>query len=120
MNEQNSFVSRDSLFGKPLERRFADSEVAGFGKFRIRSITAGEQNKLNRKNYSNRGTVLPDKLLQANARFLVACVVDADGNQIFSEQDVPQILELDAKIIENVIAKCSEHCGFDDEAAEKN
>ena len=112
---KSKYVTADSLFGTPFKRRFAECEVEGFGKFRVQNVSAGEQNKLNRANYSKAGQVLTGQMLKVNARMLVACIVDEEGSPVFTELDVDNLLNLDAAIFDKVVNCCSEHCGFNEE-----
>ena len=110
-------VSREGLLGKPKKRRHSEATVEGFGTFRIQNLTAAEQNTLNRKNFNSKGVQLPNEILKANARLIIACIVDEDGDRVFVDADIKELLDLDAAILDEVIGEVADHCGLNDDAA---
>ena len=123
MAEGNGYATRDMLLGKPPERRFKDFEIGGF-KFRLRSLSALEANTLQAK-------VLAEddldrkvgEIVATNCRFISQCVVNGDGQRIFGDLDIKELLQLDASLINKLASACQEHAGIDPDAvedAEKN
>ena len=119
MTSKNGYVSRDKLFANLVKRRFKDVDIAGFGKARIRSLTAREKTRYDSEAINNKGGINTKALLTANARLIVACVVDHEGNQVFTDADIEALLDRDASVIEEVASECGKHCGVIEES-EKN
>lgn len=108
MSEKNGYATRDELFGQPLKRRLADVEVNG-RKFRLQSLNDRELSHLNASVYDEDGEVSPEQAAMLNARWIVACCVDSDGQPLFSESDVSSIQDLDGGFVQTLGAKCREH-----------
>ena len=119
MTKSNGYVKRDELFANPPGRRFADETVEGFGKVRIRSLTAREKTKYDSAAINSKGGINTKSLLTANARLIVACVVDGEGNPVFSEADIDKLQDMDAGVIEELASRCGKHCGITEDT-EKN
>lgn len=117
MSEHNGYATRDALFGQPLKRRLADVEVKG-QKFRLQSLNDRELSHLNASVYGEDGDVDAAQAAMLNARWIVACCVDADGQPMFAESDVTQIQELDGGFVLALGAACREH--VHDEEPAKN
>lgn len=115
-----SLATRDQLLGGALRRRFAEVAVQGRG-FRLRSLSAGEANRITCRHLAaDDEDARAQALSSLPARYIVQCVVDADGNRIFSDTDVAKILEQwDASFTAEVAAACQKHCGATEDA-EKN
>lgn len=109
MGEKNGYATRDALLGQPLKRRFTDVEVCG-QKFRIRSLNNKESSELEAAVYRDDGRGIdPAKIPMQAARWIVACVVDAEGNQIFSDADLGAIRGLDGVMISDLADACQSH-----------
>lgn len=109
---ENGYATRDDLFGKPTERRFKDVTVDG-KKFRLRSLTAGELNPWAAKSQTEEGAAT------AGPRLIVLMVVNADGQRILGDQDVKNVLAMDAAVVAELARHCQEHSGqLDEEAIE--
>jgi hypothetical protein len=116
MSESNGYATRDMLLGgAPPERRFADVLVHG-KKFRLRSLTAGESNRCQAKHLAIEDE---DKRAKAIAslpcRTIVQCVVNADGQRIFSDTDVVDLMDLDAAFVTALATECRKHAGIEDD-----
>ena len=117
MSESNGYATREALLSAPMPRRFKDIELNGH-KFRLRSLTPSESNPWAVKSGTDKG------LVTAGARIIVLCVVNGEGQRIFSDNDVAQIMEMDAAFVAALARECQEHAGIVDavalEEAEKN
>lgn len=115
-----SYATRDELLGTTLRRRFVDATIQGHG-FRIRSLSAGEANRITCRHLAaDDEDARSAALASLPARYIVQCVVDADGNRIFSDTDVVKILDnWDAAFTAEVAAACQKHCGATEDS-EKN
>lgn len=109
MSETNGYATKQRLFEhRTGKRRFADVEVDG-EKFRVRSLNDLEMSKLNVANMDDSGGFDVSKVSGNNARWIIACVVDQDGNQLFTEADLPNIRELDGGFVVELAELCREH-----------
>lgn len=120
MSETNGFVSRDSLFGAPPARRYAEREFEGFGKFRIRSLMAAEVNSWQAKGAGGKAKDIERAAVTAGPRLIALCLVNANGERILSDLDVAKLLEMDGSFVAELAKWCVEHCrlGDDDEGVE--
>lgn len=100
-----------------LARRFKEVEIDGM-TFRIQSISDRVWTKIQASAMKKDGTI--DRVLAQliNARVIVECVVDADGNCIFTESDVNKIRDLDAGLIARLADACRKHVGADEPSEE--
>lgn len=116
-----SFATREDILGKPLVRTYEPIEVQGH-KFRIRSLTAGESNKVSALHMASESEEDRQKALASlPARYIVQCCVDEQGHRIFSDLDVTKILDLDAAFVQEWSDACQKVAGKKDVAsAEKN
>lgn len=122
MSEGNGLFSRDALLG-PAKRRFATVEIADLGKVRIRSLTEGERSRIEASMCGKDGKPSLSKMLDLKCRFIVDCVVDADGNQLFSNSDISSIRQQDSRITNALVEAIEAHCGWSErnlESIEKN
>lgn len=120
MSEGNGYVTRDSLFGAAPKRRYIDVECE-LGKFRLRSLNAFEKASYDAEAITKDGKFNRRSAITGNARLVALCCVDADGNRLFTGDDVAKLQELDAGALGELADACREHCGFTEaEDAEKN
>jgi hypothetical protein len=81
---------------------------------RIRSLTEGELSSYQRKLFAKGGRGLdPTALRTANRRLFALCLVDEQGNRLFSDSDVDTMVEMDSMDSGKLYEACSEHCGID-------
>jgi hypothetical protein len=113
---ENGYANRDAILGL-TKRRFCDFEIDGV-KFRLRSLMESERSNYELSILSKKG--VPDKIRMANAkaRFLVLVLVDADGNTIFGEEDIPKLMGLDSRYTQTLWDEARKHCGMEDEDME--
>lgn len=124
MSEGNGYCTRDALLGRQDQRRFVDIEIAGYGKFRLRSLTALEANTVQAKVLAEDDTDRKvSEIVATNCRLIAQCVVNGDGQRIFGDLDVKSLLNLDAAFTSKLAKACQDHTGIDPDAAknaEKN
>lgn len=112
MSETNGYATPDLLFGSPVKRRFADVQVEGLGKFRIRSLTDLEKSSYDAAAINKDGKFNRMAAVSANARICVLCCVDGEGNPIFCDEHIGKLQELDAGALGELADECRRHCGF--------
>lgn len=119
MSEGNGYCTRDALLGRQDQRRFVDVEIAGYGKFRLRSLTALEANTVQAKVLAEDDTDRKvSEIVATNCRLISQCVVNGDGQRIFGDLDVKSLLNLDAAFTSKLAKACQDHAGIDPDAAE--
>ena len=118
-------ASKESLLGA-IHRRYIDVAIPQFehiGTFRIRSLTERERSKYEADCLTAKGVFSKAKLEKQKQRLLILCLVDEEGNQLFSEADMAQMEQLDSLVTGYLFNQCAKHCGFseeDIESLEKN
>lgn len=122
MTASNGFMGRDAFLAAG-KRRYTEVTLPSGGKARIRSITEGEWAALDLKNLNRKtGRLDYESYKYSDARLIALCVVDHDGNAVFGERDLDEIMGFDTSFIRPLRRAILEHCGLsgDVEAAEKN
>lgn len=122
MSEQNGLATRDSVLAAS-RRRFTEVVVPGGSRVRIRSITEGERSDWESAMLDPRGRPKRAAMRRWKVGLIVLCVVDADGNPLFSAGDIDGLMQVDSAITNRLFDACQEHCGVSDddvEALEKN
>lgn len=105
-------MNKETFFSA-VKRRFRDVPLPGGMSARIRSLTAAEWADIDAKNTdTKRGGLSAKGLKESDFRLIVASVVDPDGNQVFSESDIPKIGEIDAGVTIPLTRAIREHSGL--------
>ena len=92
-------------------RRYTDAEVRG-EKYRIRSLNDREWTRLQASNVKKDGTIDRVAAQTNNVRTSIACVVDGNGEPLFTDQDIDKLRKIDAGVIQDLAGACSEHIGI--------
>ena len=95
MSETNGYANPAELF-TPQKRNYADIDIDGLGKFRLRDLNAEEAAGYAADRFTKQGELRRAGLITANARIIVLCCVDNEGNLLFNRDDVPRLQELPA------------------------
>lgn len=122
MSESNGYATREALLG-PLKRRFADVDIAGWGKVRLRSLSELERSRIEASMLDKKGQLSSTKIVDIKCRWIVAAVVDGDGNPILTNSDIPQLQQQDSSLTDSLMEAIKGHCGISDrdlEELEKN
>lgn len=122
MTASNGFMTREHFLAA-RKRRFKEVELPGFGKCRIRSMTEFEWSALDMKNIDKqKGGLNWNAYRYSDARLIAFCVVDGDGEPVFSDADLDVIMGFDTSIIVPLRKEILEHCGLRGtvEESEKN
>jgi hypothetical protein len=107
------------------KRRFGTATLPVSGLVvRFRSLTEGENSALEVGNYSrdDDGRLQTDdeRLADSRARFIVACLVDAEGNQLLDERDVERVKLLDAADTAALYDVLRDHTGLSSRPTVRN
>lgn len=122
MSESNGLATRESLLANTA-RRFEIFELPDGSKVRVRSLTELERQKYELASLSKKGELLQSRLLTMKCRLIVLCIVDADGNPVFTDADVSALQEQDSQLTNALADVCQHHAGISDadiEGLEKN
>lgn len=111
MSEENGYADKSQILAAN-KRRFADVDVAGVQRLRIRSLTEKERSKYEADFLDTEGKAT--NLVTGKARLIILCVCDASGRRLFSDADIAAILEMDAVVTNSITDACRSHCGFTD------
>ena len=117
-----SLIDKDALLGA-AKRRFAVMPIDGLGNVRIRSLTELERSRLEASVRDKKGNLSSAKMLDLKCRLIVLCVVDEQGNQLFTNSDIERLGQQDSRITNALVEAIQTHCGWSEgdlEAIEKN
>lgn len=117
MSDGNGFLGREEFLA-PQQRRYATVTMPGFGMVRIQSLTEREKSDFETAAMTVKGGLSRRKLEEARRRLIVLCIVDANGNRLLTEQDMPTLENLDGAVSTRIYDECRRHCGFDEEDIE--
>ena len=84
--------------------------IDGVGRFRIRSMTEGERGTIEASVLYADDRAAAAKLLKP--RLICACLVDDDGDRIFSDADLDAITGLDSSVTSALADAIEQHCGI--------
>lgn len=118
----SNFASKDDFFAAAT-RRFKEVPLPGGKTARIQSLTAGEWADIDARNVDmKKGGLSATGLRNSDLRLVIASVVDANGQKVFSDSDMPTLATLDAGVIVPLVKAIKEHSGLrqDVEEALKN
>lgn len=107
-----TYATRDQFLDMQRRAvRYKDHEIPGLGVVRLRSLNDKQYTEISTAAMKNDGTV--DRVIAStfNTRLIAACVVDEDGNRIFKPEDVKQLREMDAAIIDDLGDVIRKHVG---------
>lgn len=119
MSESNGYATREGLFAGRMTRRHVEVIVDG-QKFRLRSLNALESNTIQaRMLVEDEEQDRIREIATANCRMIAQCVVDGNGDRLFSDDDICGLAELDAAFVERLARACRKHAEYDPGAVEK-
>lgn len=122
-------MTRDQILAtpKPSSQEIDLSDIPGWGNVRVKDLTAGERDHIEQSCVVERLVIVKGKkklrkdtsIANIRAKFVAACVVDDDGKRLFSEQDVQQLSDLNARAIDRIFTVIQERNGLRDEDLEE-
>lgn len=107
MAAKRKLAGRDKLLN-PVERRYVEHEIPGYGWIRIQSLTYAEAGKVNVKSWKD-GQMSPMAHLDYKARVIAACLVDENGHRMFSDENVEAMCGADAGLVDVIYEHCEHH-----------
>jgi hypothetical protein len=118
----SDLISRDALLGAAV-RRFAEVDIDGLGRARIRSLTELERSRIEASMRDKKGQLSSSRMVDLKCRLIVDAVVDAESNPLFTNSDIERIRQQDSKVTNALVEAIQAHCGWSDsdlEELEKN
>jgi hypothetical protein len=115
-------MERSAFVGKAT-RRYVTVTIQDFGSVRIQSLSEREAADYDTQNLDQRGRWRKRLAAGARRRLIALCLVDADGNRLFTDSEADDLADMDGRIADAIYEECVAHCGFradQVEAAEKN
>lgn len=109
-----TLASRDQLLSAAkAKRRFVEVTLPVSGcAVRVQSLTELERAKFQSGFLDKNGDVRPDRLVNANRRLIVLCLVDAAGNRLLNDNDVNGMTEWDTADVQFLATACGRHTGI--------
>ncbi len=113
-NGQTKFASVADLFGTPAKRRHDVVTLPISGHtVRIQSLTEREVSNYQAATLATSGTgIRRERLVDANRRLIVLCLVDESGNRLLNETHISKLADWDAADTQFLYDRCSKHCGL--------
>lgn len=112
-----------AFFAAGSARRFAPLKwpefVSHLPAAQLRSLTERERSEYERKMLDKKGNVDGDKLLVAKCRLIIMCVVDQNGEPVFREAQIQELMDTDSALTNHLYSQCKKHCGFDEDDIER-
>lgn len=110
-------LTKDQILGAE-DRSFVEFEVAEWGgSVLLAAMSAAERDAFEAGMLDNKGKSDKNRLRNFRARFIASCIVDKDGNRLFSDADIKALGDKSAAAISRVFDKCRELNGMSEEAA---
>tara|TARA_R110000765_G_C18788282_1_gene592240 strand:+ start:160 stop:561 length:402 start_codon:yes stop_codon:yes gene_type:complete len=113
--------SADDLLALKGKRRFGVAAVPEHQiSYRIKSLSERERNEYEARLINPKtGAVKVDRLKLAKVSLIVLCVVDSDGNRVFTDSQTRDLLEIDSAITNSLHEQINDHVGFSDGDVDK-
>lgn len=86
---------------------------------RVRSLSEREQSTFEAATVTKSGGLKTERLKDAKRRYIALCVCDEEGNPILTANDVREMDETDARLIQWVYKIATEHNGIDESDVEE-
>ena len=108
-------LSRDDIL-KVVDVKYEDVEVPEWaGSVRVRGLTGRERDEFEASTAMLRGKQVVPFLENIRAKLVAWCVVDADGNQLFTQHDVHALGEKSGAAIDRIYDVASRLSGMSEE-----
>ncbi|AMV20408.1 hypothetical protein [Planctomyces sp. SH-PL14] len=99
-------------------RRYDTVTVPTLGEVRIQSLTEPEKTAYYSDRHGADGKFLPEVFNERSPRLILLSVVGDDGQRIFSPDDLPALIALDASVTEPIFVKARRLSRIDEAAGE--
>jgi hypothetical protein len=108
-----TIANREALL-KLCKRRYATVDIPERDiTVRIQSLSENEKSQYETCLIAKNGKgIMRERLQDATRRLLALCIVDDNGDRIFTDGDLSELANLDAFVSSRIYDACQEHCGF--------
>jgi hypothetical protein len=114
-----ALLSRDAILGAD-DRQYDEVDCPEWGgSVRVRSISGAERDRYEESLIQQRGNSRQMNMRNARAKLVALCVVDEQGNRLFSDQDVNALGRKNAKPLDRLWDACRKLSGLSDDDVEK-
>lgn len=114
-----TLLTKDQILGAD-DRQSIELQVDEWdGSIMLAAMTAAERDAFEAGMLDNKGKSDKNRLRNFRARFIAACIVDADGKRLFSDKDVVALGGKSAAAVSRVFDKCREINGMTEEDVEE-
>ncbi|WP_116248171.1 hypothetical protein [Nocardiopsis sp. FIRDI 009] len=111
-SQKTEFLGRDAILGAD-DLAYATVDVPEWGgTVRIRALTGTERDRFEAEIAGNTKRL---KLDNVRAKFVAKCIVDAEGNTVFSTSDVAALGQKNAAVLNRVFEACQRLSGLTDD-----
>jgi hypothetical protein len=111
----SSLLSREA-FLKKRERRTLDVDVPELGgTVRVQEMTALERGRFESFLLDKNGQYKPDRIAKTRELMVLSTVVDAEGNRMFTHDDLPALSQLPAAALDRIVEAGRELAGITEE-----
>lgn len=114
-----ALLSKDQILGTS-DREFKEVEVPQWGgSVRIGTMTAAERDAFETSMIPEKGKKQSDKMANFRARFVARCIVDSEGQPVFTAADVAQLGGKSANVLSFLFDECRKLNGMTDKDVEE-
>jgi hypothetical protein len=111
-------LTAEAILGaSDIETEWVEVPEWGGGVY-VRGLTAGQRDRLESSLLDRKGQPQPARLAEFRSRLLSLCAVDGDGKPLFTERDVPRLMNKSVGAVGKVLDVARRLSGMseDDEA----
>lgn len=111
-------MTAKAVLAAVTNRRVVAIDLARFGldanTYHVRSLTERERSSYEAQFVQTDGkTINRSRLIEAKARLVVLCLVTGKTQSpVFTEDDLPALMDADSDFIDTVYEVARKHCGF--------
>ena len=114
-----TLLTKDQILGAD-DRDSVEVEVPEWGgAVRIAAMTAAERDAFEASMIDGKGKSDAKRLQNFRARFVASCIVDDDGNRLFSDKDIVALGKKSSAPISRLFDDCRKLNGMTDEDVEE-
>lgn len=116
MSEENDRpLTRDEILGINDIRVEFVHDVPGWGTVAIKNMTSAERDEFEESLLVGKGQNRQVNVRNLRAKLIARCLVDADGNRLFTEKDIPALGKKSAAAINVIFTRCQVLNGLTEE-----
>lgn len=93
-------------------RRYTTVKVPFVGEVRLQSLTEGERNAVEMKQYTEKGQRDPKQAPYGKVNWIIAAAVDEHGSRLFADGDRETLCKVDSVVTDTMFEAILEHVGL--------